>query len=202
MRAIQLFTTLIGLGLTTIQLQAAQVTNIPEVGNHEPILIVEKNVNPQNKLVVYTKVDGNGRIQTDGSSRPVLDFYWLMGGRNYKPVNGLIKGEIRKRFVSQWGGGDRSSRFVVEMNDLKEVDCDIKDPKLEVFTGENGEIEAMMNLGPSDGNKRIRVKSIYTEGRTMPPTVDSVTVKGEEVADNNSSGKKVSRTYHAAGKKN
>lgn len=181
----------------------ARAANFPEIGAHEPFLIVEKNVNPRNKMVVYTKLGANGRFLADPAdrSRPVLDFYWLMDGRNYKPVNGLIKTEIRKRFLRQWGSRDRAASFLVDVQDLKEVKSDLKEPRMEICaretpTGVN--VEAQMNLGPSDGNVRIKLTSIYTEGRAFPPAVESVTLKGEEVVDGTPTGRKISRTYFGA----
>jgi hypothetical protein len=44
---------------------------------------------------------------------------------------------------------------------------------------------------------RIRVTSIYTDGRAFPPAVFSVTVKGEEIVHGRLTGKKVSWTYGA-----
>src|SRR5678815_4655824 len=83
---------------------AGEVATIPEIGAHHPIVILEKNVHPQNLMVVYTKEDVNGRFLADDAdrNRPVFDFYWLMDGKNYKPVNGLIKNEIGKRFEWQF----------------------------------------------------------------------------------------------------
>ena len=76
-----------------LRVAAAEVTDIPEVGVHQPILVVEKNVNPQNLMVIYTKVDAKGLFLANPADqdRPVFDFYWLMDGKNYKPVNGMIK---------------------------------------------------------------------------------------------------------------
>src|SRR4051794_1095231 len=61
---------------------AGEVANIPAIGPHQPFLIVEKNVHPQNRMVLYTKVDGNGRFLRDPAARnrPVFDFYWLIDG--------------------------------------------------------------------------------------------------------------------------
>lgn len=182
---------------------SAEVANIPEIGVHQPILIVEKNVNSQNKLVVYTKVDANGRFMADPSApdRPLLDFYWLMDGRTYKPVNGVIKKEIRKRFTAEWSRKNRADHFIVNVNDLKEVKADIKEPRMEIYARETDggtRAEAQMNLGPSDGNRRIRLSAIHTEGRALPPAVDSVTLKGEEIVNGSLTGGKVTRTYSAA----
>jgi hypothetical protein len=183
---------------------SAEVTNSPEVGVHQPILTVEKNVHPENKMVIYTKLDTNGRFAADPANRnaPILDFYWLMDGRNYKAVHPLIKTEIRKRFICQWGSNNRSAHFLVDVNDLKEVRSDITDPKMEVYARETSggmKVEAQMNLGPSDGKMRIRLSSIYTEGRVFPPGVDAVTLKGEEMVNGTPTGKKVTRRYAAAG---
>jgi hypothetical protein len=180
---------------------AEEGAGIPEIGSHQPILVVEKNVNPQNRLVVYTKVDANRHFLKDANrDRPVFDCYWLMNGKTYKPVNELIKAEIRKRFECQWNPGDRTTRFTINMNDLKEVNSDIDEPKVDVHSlGADGapSVDAQMNLGPSDGNMRIKLSSIYTEGRAFPPKVLSVTLKGEEIANGTLTGKKVIRTYHA-----
>jgi hypothetical protein len=194
--AISIFTACI------LRASAGEVATIPEIGAHHPILIVEKNVNPQNLLVVYTKVDANGRFLTDDAegNRPVFDFYWLMDGKNYKRVNGLIKNEIGKRFEWQLSQTNPTSHFIVNLNDLKEVDSDIKDPKIDVYAGRGGGargVEAQISLGPSNGNMRIKLTSIYTEGRAFPPAVYAVILKGEEIVDGKPTGKKVTRRYDA-----
>jgi len=190
------------LAVSLLRVAAAEVTNIPEVGAHQPILVVGKNVNPQNLMVSYTRVDANGRFLANPADqdRPVFDFYWLMDGKNYKPVNGLIKSEIGKRFGCQLSPSDRATHFVINMNDLKEVNSDIKEPKLDVYVNGStgaGDVEAQMTLGPSDGNMRIKLSSIHTEGRAFPPAVYSVTLKGEEIVNGKPTGKKVARKYDA-----
>jgi len=188
---------------TALHAGPAEVASIPEVGAHQPILTVGKNVNPQNKMVVYTRLDANGRFMADPSvrDRPVLDFYWLMDGRSYKPVNALIKKEIRKRFTGEWSVKERTESFIVNVSDLKEVKSDIKDPRIEICVREASggpSVEAQMNLGPSDGGMRIRLSSIYTEGRAFPPAVDSVTLEGEEIVNGRLTGNKITRKYTAA----
>ena len=181
---------------------AVEVENIPQIGAHQPILIVEKNVHPQNAMFVYTKVDANGRFLADPADRhrPVVDFYWLMNGKNYKPVNGMIKSEISKHFECEKSPTDCATHFIINVNDLKEVNSDIKEPKVDVYAsgiGGASDVEAQMNLGPSDGNMRIKLSSIYTEGRAFPPAVYSVTLKGEEIVNGKSTGKRVTRKYEA-----
>jgi hypothetical protein len=190
------------LAVALLRVVAGEVANIPAVGAHQPILVVGKNVNPQNLMVVYTKVDANGCFVANPANRerPVFDFYWLMDGKNYKPVNGLIKNEIARRFECQLSATDRATHFVINVNDLKEVNCDIKEPKLDVYANGSGgarDVEAQISLGPSDGNMRIKLSSIYTEGRSFPPAVYSVTLKGEEIVNGKLTGKKVARKYDA-----
>ena len=190
------------LAVSMLRVAVSEVTNIPEVGAHQPILIVGKSVNPQNLMVVYTKVGANGRFLANAADRdrPVFDFYWLMDGKDYKPVNGLIKKEIGRRFDCQLSPGDRATHFVINLNDLKEVNSDIKEPKVDVYANGSGgarDVEAQMTLGPSDGNMRIKLSSIYTEGRAFPPAVYSVTLKGEEIVNGKLTGKKVARKYDA-----
>jgi hypothetical protein len=190
------------LAVSMLRAAGGEVTDIPEVGAHHPILTVGKNVNPQNLMVLYTKVDAHGRFLANPAAqdRPVFDCYWLMGGRNYKPVNRLIKQEIGKRFECQSIQNEGATHFVISMNDLKEVKSDIKESKVDVYaTGSDGArgVEAQVTLGPSDGNMRIKLSSIYTEGRAFPPAVHSVTLQGEEIVDGKPTGKKVARKYEA-----
>ncbi|MEP6668632.1 MAG: hypothetical protein ABJF10_05735 [Chthoniobacter sp.] len=193
-------------GLVT-RLAAEEMANIPEIGAHAPVLVVGKNVHPENLMVVYTKVDANGRFLTDPEKRnqPLFDFYWLMNGRNYKPVNGLLKNEIRKRLELQAIPGGSATHFAINLNDLKEVTTDIAPPKMDVYVSATAgvpEVEAQMNLGPSDGNMRIKLSSIYTQGRAFPPAVYSVTLKGEEIVNGKPTGRKVARKYEGKDKPN
>ena len=190
------------ISLLAVSMLRAEVRNIPEVGAHQPILVVRKSVNPQNLMVIYTKVDANGRFLANPAAqdRPVFDFYWLMDGKDYKPVNILIKNEIGRRFECQSSAGGRATHFVINVNDLKEVNSDIKEPKVDVYANGSGgarDVEAQMTLGPSDGNMRIKLSSIYTEGRAFPPAVHSVTLKGEEIVNGKLTGKEVARKYDA-----
>jgi hypothetical protein len=190
------------LAVSMLRVAAAEVTHIPEVGVHQPILTVAKNVNPQNLMVVYTKLDASGRFLADPADRerPVFNFYWLMNGKNYKPVNRLIKSEIRGRFECQSSPSDRATHFVIIVNDLKEVNSDLKEPKVDVYASGSGgarDVEAQMTLGPSDGNMSIKLSSIYTEGRALPPAVYAVTLKGEEIVNGKLTGKQVVRKYEA-----
>jgi hypothetical protein len=128
-----------------------------------------------------------------------------MDGKNYKPVNGLIKIEIRRRLELQISPPGSATHFVINVNDLKEVNTDIEQPKMDVcVSGPAGahDVKAQMNLGLSDRNMRSKLSSIYTEGRAFPPAVYSVTLNGEEIVNGRLTGKKVARKYDANDKAN
>ncbi|MGZ3650526.1 MAG: hypothetical protein ACXVB9_22375 [Bdellovibrionota bacterium] len=182
--------------------QAKEITNIPEIGPHQAIFHVEKNVNPENIAVVYTKTDSQCRFVTDPANRdqPVFDFYWLMDGKDYKPMNSFFKSEFHKRMT--FVAGATPTLFQLEANDLKEVKHDLgAHPRFDVVaTRDSGscDVQAFITLGPSDNNARIRLDSIFGEGRSFPPSVDAVTLKGEVITpDGRGTGKMISRRYSA-----
>lgn len=159
------------------------------------LFILEKNRNPENIMVIYTQLDSECRVQKKrgGSDAIVFDFHWLMNRKDFKKVNPIIKQEIRKR-LELLPSSDTHS-FSVLMNDLKELDTDIKDFKLVVNAyKEKGKCvaDSILKLGESDKNKKIKLESIYAESKGfLMPTVVAVTVKGTDV----STGEKVTRKY-------
>ena len=64
-------------------------------------------------------------------------------------------------------------------------------------TGGARDVEAQMNLGPSDGNMRIKLSSIHTEGRAFPPGVYRNFKGRGEIVDGKLTGKKIARKYDA-----
>lgn len=141
------------------------VTN--EVGEHARILVVKKSVNPQNLMAVYTKVASDCSFLPDPaqSGHVLFDFYWLMDGSRYKPVNSLIKREIRNRLDAKATRDPFS--FTVMVNDLRQVKTDIPEQnfKLDVVstkTPKGCAVKGLMTLGPSAGNARIVLKELYT----------------------------------------
>ncbi|OYZ23025.1 MAG: hypothetical protein B7Y39_06590 [Bdellovibrio sp. 28-41-41] len=69
------------------------------IGPHYEVFRLEKSENPQNVLVIYTRLDEQFRFQLDpeNSVMPVFGFYWLMDRTNFKPVHSLIRGGIAER---------------------------------------------------------------------------------------------------------
>lgn len=182
----------VGASFIASHASANLVTHIPQVGPHYALFNVEKNVNPQNIMVVYSKLDQDCRFLKDNYG-PQFDFYWLMDRASYKKVNSIIKSEIRKRLeVEPWID---TNEFSVILRDLEQVDMDIAEPKVTVRSkGYAGkcQVSSQITLGPSDKNRTIRLTSIYTEGtQSLSPRILSVTLNGVDIK----TGKKVTRRY-------
>lgn len=175
---------------------ATRVDNIPDVGSHYRLFTVEKNENPGNILVLYTKLDGNCNIQNESKS-PVFDMYWLMNRATYKPTHSLIKKGVRERLQLV---PSNAQTFYVKVNDLKEVNSDLSDPRLIVEADKlkgQCKVRSLLTLGPSNKYAKIQLSSIYTEAvkTVVPPfrKLVSVTLNGVDV----NTGAKVSRKYLA-----
>lgn len=185
--------TVLGFQTATAQLNNA----ISEVGSHYPLFTFEKNENPQNILVLYTKLDNNCHVSEDAHI-PVFDMYWLMDRLTYKPTNSLIKSGIKDRL--QVIPTNESEGFYIVINDLKEVNSDLKDPRLTVIADKQQgqcKVRSLFNLGPSDKNATIQLTSIYSEATktVVPPfrKLKSVTLNGINAL----TGAKISRKYLA-----
>lgn len=176
----------------------AETRDIPLLGPHYPVFIFEKNENPQNVMVIYVKLDTEGKLQRDpaNSNQPFVGFYWLMDREKYKPVHPLIQAGIRDRlhFVSQTE--DRRS-FRLRLDDLKGLKQDLtsREIAVKVVGHDHPQVEAMVTLGPSDNSKLVKIDRIFSHAHKtfLPPfrKIDSVTIVGKAVAD----GDLVSRTY-------
>ena len=73
------------------------ITSVPEIGPHQKVLTVEKNRNPENILIVYTKTDAACNFTNDNLDQPVFDFYWLINGTDFKAMNTVLRSEVEKR---------------------------------------------------------------------------------------------------------
>ena len=194
------FVYFIGLFCLSLPSLGAELSQIAPIGAHYRLFTVEKSINSQNIMVVYTKLDSQCRFLTDPNERdqPVFDFYWLMDGRRYKRVHPLIKAEVKKRLEFQVDSTDRQHSFYVKLNDMKEVRHDLRDNRLHVSSSmENGacHVGAMMSLGPSAGNANIEVTKFYSEAKRglIYPTLISISISGKSLA----SGQSVHHTYPA-----
>lgn len=186
--------------LATLGVQASmaqQITSISAVGGHYQLFTFEKNENPQNILVLFTKLDQNCHV-TEESNVPVFDMYWLMNRISYKPTNSMIKSGVKDRLAVI--PANNADGFYIQINDLKEVNSDLLDPRLTVVTDKaqgQCKVRSLMTLGPSDNNAKIQLVSIYSEAvKTLVPPfrkLKSVTLNGINIV----SGAKISRKYLA-----
>jgi hypothetical protein len=180
---------------------AQSVNSIPEIGKHYPIFSFEKNENPQNIMIVYTKLDSHCQVMKDANNNdaPTFDFYWRMDRQSYKPVHPMIKSGIRDRLKVLPAG--ENEKFLVEITDFKEVKSDISDARLTVDASETGsgecKVRALFKLGPSDNNANIAITSIYSEATKtlLPPfrKLQSITLNGVDTKTH----KTISRKYLA-----
>jgi hypothetical protein len=88
------FVTLI-YALVLVSLCGAEEVDLAPVGLHQRLFRIYKNENPQNIMVVYTKVDKACNFVME-DHQPLIGFYWLMDGVRYKPVHSMIQNSIRK----------------------------------------------------------------------------------------------------------
>lgn len=184
------------------EIKAFELVNRSPVGAHYPIITFEKNENPQNIMLIYTKLDKDCRFELNPQKRhePVFDFYWLMGKKTYKPVHPLIKSGIHDRLQVEAGEAFAQSRreFEIKVNDLKELKTDLHEARLKVVArkiGHNCDVQATIQLGPKDQNATLNLETIYSEAEKsfIPPfrKVTSVTLIGKSEA----SGKAMKKTF-------
>jgi hypothetical protein len=168
------------------------------VGPHYPILSFEKNENPQNIMVIYAKTDKNCHF-VPAQGKSILDFYWLMNRKDFKPVHPLIKSGIRRQLEIEEVGQDEGETFYIRINDLKRLKSDLPDTRIKVqarHTDQGCKVETLFTLGESDHARVLRLTAIAVESAKtfFPPfrKVVSVTLEGHDVA----SGAAVKRTFH------
>ncbi len=182
--------------------QAAPTISKGDVGFHNPVLLFEKDRNPENILVIYTKLNPDCSIvktlaPRPAAQKPALDVYWLMAGQTFKPVNGIIKSKIFEGFQIQ--DSNNSNSFDVLLNNLEEVKTDLPSKRMTIQSGRVGpgkcDAHALFRLGASDQNAVLKLTSIYTEteGSKFSPQVTAITIKGINVE----TGRIVIRRYLA-----
>lgn len=164
------------------------------------IFTYEKSINSENIMVVHTDTDTNCHpVRDPSTSTPFVDFYWLMNRTTFKPVNPIIKNNIRERIQSL--PSQRANAFFIDLLDLEEVNIDLPESKLavETFKNANGQCEARstMELGESDGNTVLILQTVFVDAKKtinpLRPKVKSITLKGIDMA----TGFPKERTYSA-----
>jgi hypothetical protein len=164
------------------------------------LFVVQKSKNPQNILVVYCKVNSHCEFQriADAGRDHLYDVYWLMDGNRYKRTHPVIKKMARKRFVPQ-KAAEPTRSFDVLLTDLKELIHDLPSDIVRVDSYRRPEgrcaVRAMIQLGPSGGNRTMQIDSIYSKARTIfsiPIGIHYIELHGTDIR----SREKISVRFH------
>jgi hypothetical protein len=93
-----------------------------------------------------------------------------MDGATYKPTHPVIKKIARKRFVPQKTTKQTRS-FDVLLADLKELIHDLPSKMVRVISYRSPDgrcrVRAVIQLGPSGGNRSMQIDSIYSKAKTI-----------------------------------
>lgn len=175
-----------------------EINEISEVGKHHRILIVEKSENPQNQIAVFTKVDRQCRFikESDDTKRPVLDFYWLLDRKRYKPIGRFAKYRVRKKIRVHSLHKEAQNSFFIFSDLIHRYHPELRDSLIEIKSEKrNGhcEVAALAHL---EGLKSpMKLEKVYSELKKtfFPPfrKVLSITLNGES----GGSGVKIRKTY-------
>ena len=200
---LQMFNIVIGslIALIGAKANAGVSKSIPQIGLHNPLLNFEKNENRQNLMVVFTRLVPATCEFDAKAGVAVLDYYWLMNGTDYKPVNPVILQSVRERLEVDTAAFKSSKKFLVHLKEFKELKSDLgMSPTFEVKSKKIGtacDATVEMQLGPSDKNRRVKIDSIYAESTKtiLPPfrKLQALTINGKDLK----SGDVVHRTYTA-----
>lgn len=132
-------------------------------GAEQNLFTMEKSYNPENILVIHTETDNDCRFVN--SKNELIDFYWLMNGKERKPVHSMIKNGVQER-VQVTHVSSQRDQFKVKLNDLSEVKHDLEDPSLEVISEyRDGEcqVKSVLTLGPSKKYRKVDITRTYCE---------------------------------------
>ncbi len=190
---------LLALSLCSVSAFAADpVTNIAQVGSHHRALVIEKSINRQNILVAYTKLDENCDMVSDRANRglPLFNFYWLNDRKSYEPLDSSMGTLIRGRLTVD--PASEADTLQIELTDLKTMKHDLPS-RFIVLTSKREtlsrkcEVEATIEMGPSDHKSVAVISSIYLE-MGMMGGVNAITINGKTKI----TGRPISRRFAAA----
>lgn len=132
-------------------------------GAEQNLFTMEKSYNPENIMVIHTETDNDCKFVN--SKNELIDFYWLMNGKERKPVHSMIKNGVQER-VQVTHVSSQRDQFKVKLNDLSEVKHDLEDPSLEVISEyRDGEcqVKSVLTLGPSKKYRKVDITRTYCE---------------------------------------
>jgi hypothetical protein len=189
----------------------SEIVNVPELGLHHRILTIEKNENPQNLVLMYTRLDRQCRFVMDDKQGqiPFLDFYWLNDRSRYHEMHALLKRGIRKRLEVQPLSREpnQEGAFAIRIRNLREIRHDLDDPVMLIKAvgkpGADGnnrcEVQAQMKVNVGKSESMVRLEAISAVGKKtfLPPFRKVVSVTLHGVIPKN--GERVERTFSAPG---
>jgi hypothetical protein len=159
---------------------AGAMTVPPEIGPHEKLFVIKKSENPQNIMMVYTKVDSQCRFVLQ-NSQPVLDIYWLMDREHYKAVHVLLRAEIRKRLNYSFENLTPHS-FSLRVEGMKWLQPELPEVPLHVVANKYGHECDVDTFITFDNGEKISLESVnvVSEKILWPPfrKLISVTFQG------------------------
>lgn len=177
---------------------AAEINEISELGRHHRILILEKSENPQNQIAVFTKVDRQCRFinEDTGTKRPLLDFYWLLDRKRYKPIGRFAKYRVRKKIFVEPTYEANAESFFISSDMINRFHPDLRQSRIEIKAKIRNGICDVSAVAHLKGSKSpLKLEKVYSELRKtiLPPfrKVLSITLNGES----DDSGVKIRKTY-------
>lgn len=198
--------------VTQMGVAAVQIS-IDQIGPHFEVFRFEKSENPQNILVIFTKLDSECRfaVQNDNFAKPVFGFYWLMGGKKYKPVHSMIQSGIAERLqlVIPPNFPQSLEFFSVRIKDLAQIDSDLGNAlvRVQAIRASKGcEVKATFNFEESSStatitgnpkNSNLVLEKIHAESEktVLPPFRKLVSLRFE--GSNEKTGDPEQRFYQA-----
>lgn len=127
---------------------------------------MEKSYNSENIMVIHTRTDDECKFPE--KKKDMIDFYWLINGKNRKPVHSMIRSGVEER-IQVNGISSKGDFFKVQLTDLSEVKHDLADPVLEIkseISEGECEVKAILTLGSSHKYRKINLQKTYCEVTT------------------------------------
>jgi hypothetical protein len=159
--------------------------------SEQVLFTLEKNHNPENKVIVHTQTDPDCRfvVNPRNAEKNYVDFYWsLNNGRETKELHPLIRSEIKNR-VAFLGVNERFDSFKVRLSDLSELNHDLPPSPIEViseFSQGVCRVKSVLTLGGTSRYRKIDLKRTYCEVSKnfigIPNGCSALHLEGKDIA--------------------
>ena len=150
------------------------------------LLIVKKNHNPQNILVLETRTDDACKFIP--SAEGPLHFYWLMDGKKRKPVHSMIKLRMKQQIYASNLNEGRDN-FELVFKGLKNIKHDLKNVMLHVRAEMQGQqclVKSILMLGPRHNYYSMDLNEVFCKTTHnlfgVPNGCEYIKLKGTDIA--------------------